>query len=216
MPGSGELAPRIDDYGLIADGHTAALVHRGGSIDWCCLKRLDASSVFGRLLDARRGGSFALAPCGPRAQAERRYLEGTLVLCTTWRTATGRARVLDFLAVCRESPGRARRQLVRIVEGLDGEVELEAHVARRFGYDGQPGREGCFLPCSFWLVQCLAGQGRLDEARERFERALEARNDLGLFSEEYDALAGEPMGNVPQALTHFSHVEAALALERSG
>jgi GH15 family glucan-1,4-alpha-glucosidase len=65
-------------------------------------------------------------------------------------------------------------------------------------------------------VQCLAAQGRLADARERFEGTLRARNDLGLFSEEYDVLAGEPMGNVPQALTHFSHVEAALALERSG
>jgi GH15 family glucan-1,4-alpha-glucosidase len=603
VPGSGERPARIDDYGLIADGHTAALVHRDGSIDWCCLKRLDAGSVFGRLLDDRRGGHFALAPTDPRAEAERGYLEGSLVLCTTWRTATGRARVLDFLAVCREAPGRPRRQLVRIVEGLDGEVELEAHIVPRFDYgaatpclydapggahyalagddallvaceagadrrgdhalaarftvaagerirlevrdvppyaidsadrprasppdaldarldetiawwrdwarsatlpdtdrdgvlrsalilraltnpltgaiaaaattslpesgdgrtwdyryswvrdsvfsgrslaalgfedaadafrrfiqrssaghadelriayglggerrmpeveldslrgwrgigpvrvgndagtqrqhdvlgqlldlawhwhqrgnapdddlwhfatalveraakewrlpdrglwewrgeprhfthskvmcwvaldrgirlaedtgrdapldrwrtvrrelrreietraydprqgaftqcldglaldaallrlsavgfldacdermvrtadaiaaeldedglvrryeadDGQPGREGCFLPCSFWLVECLAAQGRLDEARERFERALLARNDLGLFSEEYDVRGGEPMGNVPQALTHFSHVQAALALERSG
>ena len=96
--------------------------HRGGSIDWCCLKRLDAGSVFGRLLDSQRGGHFALAPSAPRAEAERGYLDGSLVLCTTWRTATGRARVLDFLAVCREAPGRARRQLVRIVEGLAGEV----------------------------------------------------------------------------------------------
>ena len=131
---TGRSITRIDDYGLIADGHTAALVHRGGSIDWCCLKRLDAGSVFGRLLDARRGGHVALAPSSPRAESERGYLDGTLVLCTTWRTATGRARVLDFLAVCREAPGRARRQLVRIVEGLAGEVELEARVVPRFDY----------------------------------------------------------------------------------
>jgi GH15 family glucan-1,4-alpha-glucosidase len=91
----------------------------------------------------------------------------------------------------------------------------EDGLVRRYETDdGQPGREGCFLPCAFWLVECLADQGRLDEAHERFERALQTRNDLGLFSEEYDVEAGEPLGNVPQALTHFSHVLAAQALER--
>ncbi len=126
--------PRIDDYGLIADGHTAALVHRRGSIDWYCPKRLDAGSVFARLLDERRGGHCSLAPTTPRGEPQRDYLEGTLVLCTTWECDGGRARVLDALAVDRQQPGRARRQLVRIVEGLDGEVAFEAHVAPRFDY----------------------------------------------------------------------------------
>jgi GH15 family glucan-1,4-alpha-glucosidase len=125
---------RIDEYGLIADGHTAALVHRRGSIDWCCLKRVDSGSVFARLLDAQRGGHFALAPTEPRAEPERDYLDGTIVLCTTWRAGAGRARVLDFLAVDRDAPGNARRQLVRIVDGLDGEVEFDLHVAPRFDY----------------------------------------------------------------------------------
>jgi GH15 family glucan-1,4-alpha-glucosidase len=125
---------RIDDYGLIADGHTAALVHRRGSIDWCCLKRLDSGSVFARLLDAQRGGHFALAPTEPSAEPERDYLDGTLVLATTWRAGEGKARVLDFLAVDRDAPANARRQLVRIVEGLDGEVEFDLHVAPRFDY----------------------------------------------------------------------------------
>jgi GH15 family glucan-1,4-alpha-glucosidase len=127
-------ADRIDDYGLIADGHTAALVHRGGSVDWCCLKRLDAGSVFARLLDDRGGGHFALAPTDSRAERERDYLEGTLVLCTTWGTGTGRARVLDFLAVDRGAPDRALRQLARIVEGMEGEVEFQARVVPRFDY----------------------------------------------------------------------------------
>jgi GH15 family glucan-1,4-alpha-glucosidase len=85
---------------------------------------------------------------------------------------------------------------------------------RRYAIDdGQPGREGAFLPCAFWLAQCLAEQGREDAARRRFERAVRARNDLGLFSEEYDTESDEPAGNFPQALTHFSHILAALALE---
>jgi GH15 family glucan-1,4-alpha-glucosidase len=73
-------------------------------------------------------------------------------------------------------------------------------------------REGAFLPCTFWLVECLAGQGRIAEAREVFDRALACASDLGLYPEEAGA-EGEMLGNYPQALTHLAHVEAALALE---
>jgi GH15 family glucan-1,4-alpha-glucosidase len=126
--------PRIEDYALVADGHTAALIHRGGSIDWYCPRRLDKGSVFARLLDLDRGGHLALAPREPDGEPERDYLEGTLVLCTTWTARGGRARVLDLLTVDRDDPATPRRQLVRVVEGLDGEVELEAHVVPRFDY----------------------------------------------------------------------------------
>ncbi len=78
--------------------------------------------------------------------------------------------------------------------------------------DGLPGDEGVFLPCSFWLAQVLALQGRHDEARELFERLLDLRNDLGLLSEEYDPRAGRQLGNFPQAFTHLALVDAALAL----
>jgi GH15 family glucan-1,4-alpha-glucosidase len=133
MP-TGMADARIEDYGLIADGHTAALVHRRGSVDWCCLRRLDSGSVFGRLIDAERGGRLALAPTEPEGDPEREYLDGTLVLCTTWRARGGGARVLDFLAVDGDDRARARAQLVRIVEGLDGEVEFDCVVAPRFDY----------------------------------------------------------------------------------
>ena len=78
--------------------------------------------------------------------------------------------------------------------------------------DGLPGSEGVFLPCSFWLAECLARQGRRDHAREVFERALATGNDLGLFSEEYDTNSNEMLGNFPQALTHLSLIQAAVAL----
>ena len=106
-------------------------------------------------------------------------------------------------------------RMVRTADAIAAELGEDGLVRRYEVDDGQPGREGCFLACSFWLVECLAAQGRLDEACEHFERALRTRNDLGLFSEEYDVPRGEPVGNVQQALTHFSHVQAALALERS-
>jgi GH15 family glucan-1,4-alpha-glucosidase len=78
--------------------------------------------------------------------------------------------------------------------------------------DGMTGKEGSFLACSLWLVECLAHQGRLEEARLLFDRVVSAGNDLGLFSEEYDTDNEQMAGNFPQALTHLSHISAAVAL----
>jgi GH15 family glucan-1,4-alpha-glucosidase len=78
--------------------------------------------------------------------------------------------------------------------------------------DGLPPGEGVFLACSFWLVEVLAMQGKLDEARALFERLLVLRNDVGLLAEEYDPRAGAQLGNFPQAFTHLSLVSAALTL----
>ena len=78
--------------------------------------------------------------------------------------------------------------------------------------DGLPGREGTFLPCTFWLVDCLAMLGRRDEARGIFERLLDLRNDVGLLSEEYDTQARRLVGNFPQAFTHVGLVNSAANL----
>jgi hypothetical protein len=81
--------------------------------------------------------------------------------------------------------------------------------------DGLRGPEGVFLACTFWLVECLAHQGRLDEARKVFRRACACANDVGLFSEQYATQRREMLGNFPQGLTHLAHVAAALALAGS-
>lgn len=89
----------------------------------------------------------------------------------------------------------------------------EDGLLRRYeGDDGLPGREGCFLACSFWLAECLAHQRRGPEAAAIFDRTLRTASPLGLFSEEHDAVSGRPLGNYPQALTHLAHVNAALAI----
>ena len=82
--------------------------------------------------------------------------------------------------------------------------------------DGLPGTEGAFLPCSFWLVDALALSGQVDEARSFYKRLLGLRNDLGLISEEYDAVAGRLVGNFPQAFTHLALIKSAAVLDEAG
>src|SRR6202048_1433959 len=102
------------------------------------------------------------------------------------------------------------------IEAIERELTQDGFVVRyrpeEEGVDGLPGREGVFLPCSFWMVSCLHGMGRKKEARELFERLLSVRNDLGLLSEEYDPRSKRQLGNFPQAFSHVSLVNAALTL----
>ncbi len=146
--------PRIGDYALIGDCRTAALVSREGSIDWCCLPRFDSGSAFGRLLDCERGGYCAIAPTAAEVDHEdghsayrRRYLGDSLVLETSFRGRHGTARLLDCFAMpagdpdgsadgARAIPARRadRPRVLRVVEGVQGEMELELCVAPRFDY----------------------------------------------------------------------------------
>ena len=96
--------PLIEEYGLIGDCRTAALVSPTGSIDWLCLPRFDSGSVFARLLDPEQGGHFALTPVDmEEGQSARTYEEDTLVLETTFDVAGGSARLVDFLPIPPES-----------------------------------------------------------------------------------------------------------------
>jgi len=97
-----------------------------------------------------------------------------------------------------------------VMEDLDDRGLLRRYTAA----DGLPGREGAFVPCTFWLAECLAGLGRIDDAVAAFERAAATANDLGLFSEEYDPRRQRMLGNFPQALTHLSHIAAATEIAR--
>ncbi|MGW1681524.1 glycoside hydrolase family 15 protein [Saccharopolyspora sp. NPDC002376] len=122
----------LREYAALGDGRTVALLARDGSVDWLTMPDLDSPTVFGAVLDARRGGCFALEP-EPPYQVNRRYLPDTNVAETTFTTAEGAVRVTDALTL----PGTAlapTRELVRKVEGLSGAVPVRWHVQPRFGY----------------------------------------------------------------------------------
>jgi GH15 family glucan-1,4-alpha-glucosidase len=84
------------------------------------------------------------------------------------------------------------------------------------GVDGLAGEEGTFLPCTLWLVSCLALSGELQQARELLERVAAVANDLGLFAEEYDTGRHRLVGNFPQAFTHVAFINAARNLTEAG
>src|SRR5262249_8432009 len=129
----------IADYALISDCHSAALVSRHGSVDWCCFDRFDAGPVFGRLLDWCRGGHFTIDVKDPH-HSTRRYLPGTNVLETTFQTKTGRLVLTDCLAIREGSDADGAeevapyRQLLRLARCESGEVTVQCEFVPRFDY----------------------------------------------------------------------------------
>jgi GH15 family glucan-1,4-alpha-glucosidase len=142
-PGASSIArqvpseyPPIADYGLISDCHAAALVSRAGSIDWCCVPRLDSGACFARLLDWEDGGFCSIDPEDGRGEAPfREYEEGTLVLVTRFRAPEGEARLIDcFTRSEDEDRPRHWRELARIVEGESGAFDFRIRIVPRFDY----------------------------------------------------------------------------------
>ncbi len=127
--------PPIGDHALLADCYSSALVSRDGTIVWACMRRFDGPSVFASILDHDRGGHLVLRP---REATERswRYADGSLVLETTVTTTTGRVVVRDAFAM--RDGGRAHPEhlLLRVVDGLEGEVDVDVEIAPRFDYGG--------------------------------------------------------------------------------
>jgi GH15 family glucan-1,4-alpha-glucosidase len=119
----------IEDYGLIGDLQTAALVGRDGSIDWACFPRFDSGACFAALLGTSEHGRWVIAPHGDAWQTARRYREGTLILETDWECDTGKVRVIDFMPPRGQAP-----DIVRIVGCIDGEVPMDAELVIRFDY----------------------------------------------------------------------------------
>jgi GH15 family glucan-1,4-alpha-glucosidase len=160
------VAGLIEDYALIGDMQTAALVGRDGSIDWLCLPRFDSPACFTRLLGTEDHGYWRIAPAAGtgKADVKRHYQGDTLILQTEWRTATGTARLTDFMP-----PRDGKSPVVtRIVEGVHGHVDMECELRMRLGYGSVvpwvrriDGRVAAVAgPDSLWLDTPVTMNGR--------------------------------------------------------
>src|SRR5262245_1838853 len=129
---------RIEDYALIGDTHSAALVGLNGSIDWLCLPRFDSGACFAALLGNKSHGRWSIAPAGGARGSARRYRADTLVLETDFESDAGAVRVIDFMP-----PRQGEPDVIRVVEGLRGDVPMEMELIIRFDY-------GRFVP---WVRQ---------------------------------------------------------------
>src|SRR3954452_6364733 len=128
----GAARKQIEDYALIGDLRTAALIATDGSIDWLSLPRFDSPAVYAALLGTEDHGHWRLAPVGKQRCTRRRYRPGTLILETDWTTSDGAVRVTDFM-----DPSSATAQVIRIVDGLVGEVPMRTTMSPRMTY-GHP------------------------------------------------------------------------------
>jgi GH15 family glucan-1,4-alpha-glucosidase len=123
------MSQRIEDYGLIGDTQTAALVGRDGSIDWLCLPHFDSGACFAALLGAPDNGRWLLRPHNNVVATTRRYRPNTLVLETDFETDTGAVRLIDFM-----TPRDGEPDLIRVVHGLRGDVRMHMELVIRFDY----------------------------------------------------------------------------------
>jgi GH15 family glucan-1,4-alpha-glucosidase len=129
----------IEQYALIGDCHTAALVGSDGSIDWLCVPRFDSGACFAALLGGPEHGRWRIGPSGKITAVRRKYRAGTLILETEFETPEGRARLTDFMPA-----SRTRVDVVRIIEGLSGRVAMSLELIVRFDY-------GSIVP---WVRRC--------------------------------------------------------------
>jgi len=125
------MSSRIEDYALIGNLRTAALVDRTGSIDWLCLPRFDSGACFAALLGTNDNGRWLLAPQGGVKQVRRKYRDDTLILETEFETESGVATVIDFMPIA-ERPEHI--DVIRIVKGIRGQVPMRTELILRFDY----------------------------------------------------------------------------------
>jgi GH15 family glucan-1,4-alpha-glucosidase len=123
------MTARIEDYAMLGDCRTAAIVCRSGSIDWFCVPRFDSQACFAALLGTKDNGRWLIEPAAKKFHATRRYRGDSLILETTFTTPAGKAKVTDFMP-----PGTPNSCIVRIVECLEGRVDMRTELAIRFDY----------------------------------------------------------------------------------
>jgi GH15 family glucan-1,4-alpha-glucosidase len=180
----------IEDYGLIGDLQTAALVSRDGAIDWLCAPRFDSGAMFAALLGDAENGHWTVQPAGEFRSPRRRYVEDSLVLETELETPSGAVRVIDFMPPRGEAP-----DVVRIVEGVRGRVEMRMELALRFDY-------GSIVPWVRNLDGQLVGVAGPDAVSLVTPVTLEGRS-LRTYA-EFSVASGD---RVPFVLTWFASHE---------
>lgn len=186
------MAKRIEDYALIGDGQTAALVGRDGSIDWLCFWRFDSAPCFAALVGTSDNGCWSIAPKGKVTATRRKYRDGTLVLETDFETADGAVTVIDAMPI---RDGR-RPHLVRVVEGKRGTVRMRTQLVLRFDY-------GAIVP---W-VRSVGGELRAIGGQDavRLVTPVPLQGEGMTTVGEFDVREGE---RVPFLLSwHFSYEE---------
>jgi len=180
------MAERIEDYGLIGDLQTVALVGRHGAVDWMCVPRFDSGAIFAALLGDAENGHWTIQPQGKFRSPGRRYRGDTLVLETELETDSGAVRLIDFM------PPRGRApDIVRIVEGVHGSVDMRMELALRFDY-------GSIVPWVRTADDTLIAIAGPDGVTVRTPIELEGR-DLRTYA-EFTVQAGD---RVPFVLTWF-------------
>jgi GH15 family glucan-1,4-alpha-glucosidase len=196
---SRDAPPPIEDYALIGDCKSAALVGKDGSIDWLCWPRFDSAACFAALLGGPENGRYRIAPCAGDAVASRRYLHGTLILETVFETAEGSVALIDFMV-----PEAQNGTLVRIVEGRSGTVQMRLDLALRFDY-------GQSVP---WVTKRRGGNGIVAVSGPDM---VVLRTDVPLRGEEMTTVAEFAVQESERArfvLTHrLSHLPVPFSLD---
>jgi GH15 family glucan-1,4-alpha-glucosidase len=182
----------IEDYALIGDCHTAALVGRDGSIDWLCLPRFDSGACFAALLGGPEHGRWLIAPAAEPVSVRRKYRDGTLILETEIETQEGAVRIVDFMPLSNE-----RWDVVRIVEGLRGKVAMRMELVIRFDY-------GSIVPWVRKVGGTLVATAGPDTLELRTPVAVRGENMTTVA--EFDVSKGK---RVPFALNYHPSHEAS-------
>jgi GH15 family glucan-1,4-alpha-glucosidase len=154
---------KIEDYAIIGDTHTAALVGKDGSIDWLCVPRFDSGACFAALLGSPANGRWSIAPRGDAGRVARHYESDTLVLVTEWTTAGGVVEVRDFMPISAKNPA-----VMRVVRGVRGRVDMSMELIIRFDYGSsvpwvsrQEGAVRAIVgPDALWLRADVKTEGR--------------------------------------------------------
>ena len=195
----------IEDYALLGDGETAALVHRDGSVDWLCWPRFDSDACFAALLGTPANGRWQIGPVDP-GKSTRRYQDDTLVLETLHETGTGVVRVVDFMP-----PRQGRAALVRIIEGVSGTVPMQMLLCLRANYGAvapwlepaQGGFAGHVGACRFLAQGTLEMQAQDGTLRARFNVAAGQTHHITLLLGAADTPAPAPEALLAQTQAHW-------------